>query len=842
MAKFITTRVASRFPTIWEDPDTTKNRIFINNYGYDKTTLSPRPAEIWYWQTRINTFNTSTDFDNYGPIQLSEEGVDGVAFSASQNDVYYMPGLFNTWQCSLDHQDLIPTNIWRSTVRGGRTIASYPRSITTNETTGDHWCGEDMNQRSQSWRTADTLVNCHLFERTDQLNFNALSWSFSGTTITVNWNAHGLMPGDTVTVSGATATTNAPNGTWIVYTVATNSFTFIAPVAPTGTAGGTMNVIAECRSAFGFETENGTPMMRLNVLKGYAYTYEDNSTTAGISRPTYTTLNSSDWKFYMGRDDYFMYVLQMAGATTNAYSVNRYYIPRGAGAATTIISAQTPTNAATAIIPAFPSNIRHDSSTRKVFYSGHFNGTSLALAPMRLVWTKGTTEISFTPTNVTFSTTTITVTKSNHGFKVGDVISVTGLTATTNAPNGNYFAIATVADVNTFTYTALATPTGTIGFASSTISGVTTTEAIPIVKTDCTLNYPGASTFTTYSAIPTASSWNANGINNWWCQPYQFTSNGNNYVTFTVTDSFYYSSTTRFPSLKSRTWMTYQIGSGTGDDTLTFHSAINFPLAIDFPLSWSPYGANTNYQDKVILYGVTGTSFLKFEDTTFDADSWSYVADIDGINTATITVTKTAHGLNVGDSITTSGATASSNAPNGVYKVFSATANTFKFITDSNMSSTPTGSAGGTMNVRLGWQTQYRNNIRTRGYGIDSLDRVWLTSRNSTVGRVTVHLISGSMPSSVNIRLQDYDDTGTDATKYVYSGTNISTNLLVDVYNNLNERIATELTLTINGDTMRFATGDYYTKTINTSSSATTNVAVVITGPGKNSVTVANII
>jgi len=178
------------------------------------------------------------------------------------------------------------------------------------------------------------------------------------------------MPGDTVTISGATATTNPPNGTWIVNTVATNSFTFIAALTPTGTAGGIMNVIAECRSAFGFETENGTPMMRLNVLKGYQWTYEDNSATAGISRPTYTTLNSSDWKFYIGRDSHFMYVAQMAGATTNAYTINRYFIGRGVGTTTTIASALTPTNVQNSIIPAFPSNIRHADSTRKVFYSG----------------------------------------------------------------------------------------------------------------------------------------------------------------------------------------------------------------------------------------------------------------------------------------------------------------------------------------------------------------------------------------------------------------------------------------------------------------------------------------
>ena len=835
MAKVTTTRLNSRYGIIWGDPDTTKNRIFIDTYAYDYTTLTPRPAETFYWQTRANTFNTSADYDNYGPVNLAV-GVDGCAFSGSQNDIYYMPGIFNTWQCSLDLNDCIPTMAWRTTARSGRSILCYPRSITTNETTGDHWCGADMNQRAQSYRQSDTLINCHLLERTDQLNFNALSWSYSGTTITVNWNSHGLMPGDTVTISGSTATTNAPNGQWIVYTTATNSFTYITTVAPTGTAGGTMNVIAECRSAFGFETENGTPMMRLNVLKGYQWTYSDNSATAGISRPTYTTLNSSDWKFYMGKDDYFMYVLQMAGATTNAYTVNRYYLPRGVGTTTTLISAQVPTNAQSAIIPAFPSNIRHSSSTRKVFYSGHYN-TSNVLAPMRLVWTKGTTAISFTPTNVTYSTTTITVTRTAHGFKVGDVIAVTGLTATTNAPNGNFFAVATVANADTFTYTALATPTGTIAFASANISGFTTTEATPVVKTDCTMTYPAGTTFSTYAAIATANSWNGNGINNWWCQPYQFTKDSVNYITFTVSDSFFYSSQTRFPSLKSRTWMTFTVGSSTSDDQLTFHSAYHFPAIYDFPLTWSPYGHLSANQDKVVIYGTNGTGFLTFNPASFNADSWSYVTEADGVNTSTVTVTKTAHGLSVGDCITTSGATATSSAPNGVYRIFSVpSVDTFKFITDTNMSGVISGTAGGTMNVKVGWRGGYKNNIRTRGYGIDELDRIWLTSRNSTVGRVTVHVINNSIPANINIRLENADPNSIDDTKYVYSGSNINTNLLVDAYDASGSRLQSSITLTIAGDSMRFSTGEYYTKTITTSSSATTSVAVVITGAGRSSV------
>jgi hypothetical protein len=41
---------------------------------------------------------------------------------------------------------------------------------------------------------------------------------------------------------------------------------------------------------------------------------------------------------------------------------------------------------------------------------------------------------------------------------------------------------------------------------------------------------------------------------------------------------------------------------------------------------------------------------------------------------------------------------------------------------------------------------------------------------------------------------------------------------------------------------MRFADGDYYTKTITTNSSATLAVPVVITGAGRNSVSVSKVL
>jgi len=71
------------------------------------------------------------------------------------------------------------------------------------------------------------------------------TWSYSGTTITVTSTLHGIQvaPTTTVTIKGATATTNPPNGTFTVVSVPTaNTFTFTVASAPTGTAGGTLTI------------------------------------------------------------------------------------------------------------------------------------------------------------------------------------------------------------------------------------------------------------------------------------------------------------------------------------------------------------------------------------------------------------------------------------------------------------------------------------------------------------------------------------------------------------------------------------------------------------------------
>jgi hypothetical protein len=76
---------------------------------------------------------------------------------------------------------------------------------------------------------------------------SAFAMSYSGTTISVTTqNAHGLFPGTPIQIRGVSATTNAPNGNWVISRVATpNTFEFVVTSAPTGTLSAGVN-FASC--------------------------------------------------------------------------------------------------------------------------------------------------------------------------------------------------------------------------------------------------------------------------------------------------------------------------------------------------------------------------------------------------------------------------------------------------------------------------------------------------------------------------------------------------------------------------------------------------------------------
>lgn len=116
-----------------------------------------------------------------------------------------------------------------------------------------------------------------------------------------------------------------------------------------------------------------------------------------------------------------------------------------------------------------------------------------------------------------------------------------------------------------------------------------------VVATNCTMVYPGSNTFATYAAMYTTGTVSlANNAVSWHMKGHQFTVDNVNYITFWPTDKFAHAGTglTRWDTPAKRTMMTYTIGSGTGDDVLTFHSAYTFATQNEIPRDFLPINAS----------------------------------------------------------------------------------------------------------------------------------------------------------------------------------------------------------------------------------------------------------
>lgn len=126
----------------------------------------------------------------------------------------------------------------------------------------------------------------------------------------------------------------------------------------------------------------------------------------------------------------------------------------------------------------------------------------------------------------------------------------------------------------------------------------------------------------------------------------------------------------------------------------------------------------------------------------------------------TITVTAPLHGLLVSPStsVTLSGITASTNAPNGTYMITSTTVNTFTFTSNS----TPTGTIGGTINVKSsGVENYIHHYVNSAGYivmstaaGASSVTNIQFF-RNKNEEKRRIKIIS---PRIVETVLRDYKD------------------------------------------------------------------------------------
>jgi len=131
-----------------------------------------------------------------------------------------------------------------------------------------------------------------------------------------------------------------------------------------------------------------------------------------------------------------------------------------------------------------------------------------------------------------------------------------------------------------------------------------------------------------------------------------------------------------------------------------------------------------------------------------------------------------------------------------------------------------------------GWNLTASFNYQFNSIGRDSLGRIWAVDQGP-LGYGRVHLLSGSMPSTVNVTPA--------ATSYNYSGTTISTTYTIDTYDITGARVAANVTLTSTGSSIVFYTSNILVTTsaitVTTSASATTTVNAAVVSAGVSTIT-----
>lgn len=259
------------------------------------------------------------------------------------------------------------------------------------------------------------------------------AFTFSTTTITVTTtNAHGLTVGDGIFVVGTTASTNAPNGNFIVRTIpSVNTFTYVVPAAPTGTIANTAGAVNLYPRPFGSVIHRSFDG-GVDFTSGYPYT---GNQLIRQTRRYFRYQSGKGIQFSTGT------CLKPAFAVDSITSV---------GTTVTV-------------------NLKNPHNLNGNYTTG--NGITVAASAGAAF---------------TYVGTSVTCTTNNpHGFNVGDQIFVTGTTSSgTNPPNGTW-TIASIISSTQFTFNVTNTPTGTItAVATSSLYPIGTGPFVTV--TGCT--------------------------------------------------------------------------------------------------------------------------------------------------------------------------------------------------------------------------------------------------------------------------------------------------------------------------------------------------------------------
>ena len=170
--------------------------------------------------------------------------VQATAFGASTYNVWELPVLGGySFKQSTNSSQVTLKEMASATGNSRRGQAAFNDSLAPAEWSFDMYARPTLATVVRApeeilWHSlfSETLFNAASGQTT---GISISSWAFSTTTITLTVASHPFSVGDTITVSGLTATTNAPNGTFTVTGVTNTTVVYTNTAAPTGTPAGT---------------------------------------------------------------------------------------------------------------------------------------------------------------------------------------------------------------------------------------------------------------------------------------------------------------------------------------------------------------------------------------------------------------------------------------------------------------------------------------------------------------------------------------------------------------------------------------------------------------------------
>jgi hypothetical protein len=356
--------------------------------------------------TSIGNINANTAWINAGNINVAST-LQGASLAATN-------GLNVGGTANISH--VVLPNITSVSIAA----MTYNGTTITVTTTGNHGMTVAGAQFTISGTTATTNAPNGTFAVATvpaTVSASVSGITYNGTTITVTTSApHGMDPGAAITISGITATTNAPNGTYAIASVGATTFTYVVTNAPTGTLAGTITLILPGSSTF---------------------TYLANSAPTGS-----------------------------IGTGSAVLSIRPLMTSQGSGAfAGNLVSANVVANAG-------------------LFVSGT-STTQHLVSANTVISSSGITSMTHA------GTTTVTVTTVNgHGMATsGATIVITGLQSSLGGsnyiPNGTW-TVSTIISPTQFTFVAASIPQGTILVALSSIT------IIPLLTSSGSGSFGGA--------------------------------------------------------------------------------------------------------------------------------------------------------------------------------------------------------------------------------------------------------------------------------------------------------------------------------------------------------------